>query len=595
MPIGTSSGEFYEDRFEYAVNRPRVYITKDDSVVDPSDWTQDQNVVHPDKVETDKQLDRIETDPATGMGIDVSYKGSVDDRREEPNPNSPKWENVIPSVKDLIFKAFVGAPMADEVKPGPLSREAGFDDAKIEKAVPQRSLLDRAIDDTSDGAQFFYNIARAIQGKEPVRLGDDIPFTQKEFSKGITLPTMPLGASTEPAGAFKSPEASQVAPEVDWTRMNQPFGSIKGTSKEDTPVIATAAGGRIRITEGDVAEAQELGGNFAGTMIGIRGKLFDRNALAQAQIMESNAASKDMILKETGMFRGTDNRWRTELDDSNAFINAKWYTPESVSEIFKNHGISLDHSFGPGGAIKNPSLRKWKTEETVDPESLPSNLKELFYSLNEGKVRRKLPEVLEHPELFQAYPELKNFDVVYDPTHKSAHAAFRQKEMVIGPGFKDDIGTFLHEAQHFIQDIEGFAGGGAPMQATKGYRLKYQKDFEALKPELEALLDKADDPKAIWTTKDVGRLKELGHISERYKAYVLEANKQASEYYMRMAGEVEARNVEIRLLLNKTSRRNIHPERTQDYPISDAIVMPYHSNTTAYGVMHPETGHIIKP
>jgi hypothetical protein len=321
-------------------------------------------------------------------------------------------------------------------------------------------------------------------------------------------------------------------------------------------------------------------------------KLKDLNT---AQIMEGNARSVDEIFKETGMFRGSDGRWRYEIDDSTAYINKKWYSHDSVRDTFAEHGIALDHSFGPSGEIKNPRLRKWKTEEKVDPSTLSPELKALFDSIESGKVVRKLPEVLNHPGLYEAYPNLKNFNVVYDPKHKSAHASYHNNEIVLGPHYKDDISTFVHETQHLIQSIEGFAGGGAPMKATKSYQLKYQKAFEEMKPELERMLEKSEDPKYVWTVKDSKRLQELGHIAERYQAYVLEADKQAMEYYMRLAGEVEARNVEIRLLMDKASRKNVHPRDSQDYPIGQEIIMPNHSGTTAYGVVHPETGKLVKP
>lgn len=63
MGIGTSKGAFYEDQFHYA-----------QSQWDPK---YDDNEISPNKMQTDKKLDKSELDPSTGLGIEVGYKGQT--------------------------------------------------------------------------------------------------------------------------------------------------------------------------------------------------------------------------------------------------------------------------------------------------------------------------------------------------------------------------------------------------------------------------------------------------------------------------------------------------------------------------------------
>jgi hypothetical protein len=62
MGIGTSLGAFYDDEFHYQQSQydPKRFDTNDD------------NVVSPNKFQTDKTLDNAELDPSTGMGLEIN-------------------------------------------------------------------------------------------------------------------------------------------------------------------------------------------------------------------------------------------------------------------------------------------------------------------------------------------------------------------------------------------------------------------------------------------------------------------------------------------------------------------------------------------
>lgn len=67
MPIGDSKGAFYQDEFRQIA---------DPWFIDPKMEGDESMVKTPNQVETNRQLDKAELDPTTGLGLDVSYKFS---------------------------------------------------------------------------------------------------------------------------------------------------------------------------------------------------------------------------------------------------------------------------------------------------------------------------------------------------------------------------------------------------------------------------------------------------------------------------------------------------------------------------------------
>src|SRR5258705_2794725 len=153
-------------------------------------------------------------------------------------------------------------------------------------------------------------------------------------------------------------------------------------------------------------------------------------------------------------------------------------------------------------------------------------------------------------------------------------------------------GTLMHEVQHAIQDIEGFARGGAPGKAEVDYGLRYTKAVEDLIPESEDLIKRIGG-KGL-TGEEYARSKYLTTVFKKYMEYKAAGNQQAAMYYLRLAGETEARNVDTRLLLTAKERRMFHPEHTADIPAHRQIPVEEAATTSAYGVMDPKTGMIMK-
>jgi len=114
--------------------------------------------------------------------------------------------------------------------------------------------------------------------------------------------------------------------------------------------------------------------------------------------------------------------------------------------------------------------------------------------------------VLDHPDLFEAYPGLADVmvQIMKDPLASASYREMECRTKVIRLTRSTQMQTLLHEIQHGIQSIEGFAQGGT-----------------------------------------VGMF-NLPHA-------------QAVDCYVRLAGEVEARDVERRQHLDAAARRQREP------------------------------------
>ena len=169
-------------------------------------------------------------------------------------------------------------------------------------------------------------------------------------------------------------------------------------------------------------------------------KTFERRIeLVQAQLDTANGVDPETIWKETGWYKGTDNKWRFEFDDSQA----------KFKQDFKD--IDLYTEF-------------------------------------------KLSDVLDHPELFAQYPELK--DVTFEKRKVmmdvwgSTQGWFdpKTKKLVVTPYARDPLSTVLHEVQHWIQSKEKFENGSSP----QGSDLSNKAALTKLRNELQKAIDAYD-------------------------------------------------------------------------------------------------------
>lgn len=217
-----------------------------------------------------------------------------------------------------------------------------------------------------------------------------------------------------------------------------------------------------------------------------------------------------------------------------------------------------------------------------------------------GATQRRAPGVLWHDEMYAAYPELRNVDIDarYNTQLRSPKGDF--VEGLGGVGGRPQIsvqsnsligdprsvrGITLHEMQHGVQSAEDFARGGNPYSVF-GHSDPVVRD--AVAAEMDKLLrtlspdEYSAQLRASWPDVTDAELaksyQEYLKANRRARSNVYDpAAKAAQEtasmnVYKRMAGEVEARNVQKRMNMSADQRKATPPWMTEDVPLDQQIV-----------------------
>tara|TARA_R110000822_G_scaffold27790_2_gene82665 strand:+ start:7355 stop:8530 length:1176 start_codon:yes stop_codon:yes gene_type:complete len=300
---------------------------------------------------------------------------------------------------------------------------------------------------------------------------------------------------------------------------------------------AASLAGALTLGGGAVPKAANTLGIFGGMMA----KTADKAALAQAEKMAKSGATRDEIWNATGWFKGKDDKWRFEIDDSASTIR-----PNAMAEL----------TAGEDGSF--------------------------------GATQRYAPGVLAHPKLYQAYPDLKyaSVDARYNKAlaGNSGAISYRgdsggrpeittQTNAINGPG--GTHGVILHEAQHAIEDTEGFAQGGNLSTFSDMIDPQAIADARVMSALIRKGVPIDDAPAAFLNAVGRDVKPEARALIQEFSdnpqgLYDMPADPR--EAYKRLAGETEARNVQTRMDLTPEQRRAKAPWYTQDVPDDRQIV-----------------------
>jgi hypothetical protein len=280
------------------------------------------------------------------------------------------------------------------------------------------------------------------------------------------------------------------------------------------------------------------------TFGGINAKTADKQALSRAQQMEGQGASREDIWNATGWFKGKDGKWRFEIDDSGF--------KGRVSSVLRGKG----------------------------------ELKDFFHDADAGGA---YPEIAKAPTKRSA-----EFGGGYD------HEGGGRIEFSGNPATRSSgRSVAAHERQHAIQHAEGFSEGGSP--SLSPYKFQDPADqakWDTLASEARSIMREVDIGELSWRAKNAARVRAEPDIPESVRRHHLAnepgANLRAyldrynelraeldammpralsgEETYIRLAGEVEARNVQKRLNFSPEKRRRIPPWKTEDVSRDQQIV-----------------------
>ena len=234
------------------------------------------------------------------------------------------------------------------------------------------------------------------------------------------------------------------------------------------------------------------------SMGGLKAETADKSALEKAMELEKDGTDSEKIRKETGWFKGYDGKWRFEIDNSEL---------EFKTDIEKNRAAAIE--------LAKMKVKSAELEKKIVNNTATKAEENEYYNLDEKMIEYrkgvKLSDVINHPKLFEAYPQLKNVDVYYEisSVNRGVYSS-NGNVIMLNPmhTIDEQKEAIIHEIQHAIQGIENFANGS---------NLEY------------------------W--------KNLGYSDE-----------EAMAMYYNTAGEREARDVSARRDYNEEQRKNIRPD-----------------------------------
>ena len=354
---------------------------------------------------------------------------------------------------------------------------------------------------------------------------------------------------------------------------------------ETVEQVRTAIGNQVESTQ-NVEAGTETRGPPRALAAGRNAKTADSRSLSRAEEMERNGAANEEIRQATGWYRGRDGQWRFEIDDS----GAKYYR-NGDAQFRKDHPEyaryqDLMSQFLTGNLNGGELMELQALEQTWGREQ--GRLKELVDS-----GRATLGMILDHVDLFEAYPELRDARVrfadlrsgekgYYDPRHNNLTIS---NELRNAP---ED--TLVHEIQHAVQDIEGFSGGasaeywenqeqngnvsGWKSEETMALEKEYQELLDSLPEETRQMIREVNQ---AYADSDFERIDDLEdqlangpYGNQYYDLMALEGrlltqkdsdrkiNAQAN--YLNTAGEIEARDAANRRGMTAEKRKNTPPD-----------------------------------
>lgn len=237
----------------------------------------------------------------------------------------------------------------------------------------------------------------------------------------------------------------------------------------------------------------------------------------------------------------------------------------------------------------------------------------------------KLEDAVDAPKLFEAYPQLKNIkihtDAVMNDMPSNGEYNPQTKTITIHADELKYLNSILnHEIQHVIQREEGFAHGGTPEQVERDFNAAkaewkarfYAFELEEKAKEMGGEYNQSEVEKAlIQEYKDMDmpefipdketRIKGFNYFARGYadrsmddaiKRFRLDRFQRTDfdsyQEYRKLAGEVEARNVQKRLGMTDEERRNSLASETEDVNRDEQIVM--NGNDASYSIVKdPDT------
>lgn len=217
----------------------------------------------------------------------------------------------------------------------------------------------------------------------------------------------------------------------------------------------------ITPSKSSISQNNKNDNNILNAYAGRKAAEVNLEELENAEKMEKEGKSFEEIFKRTGWFRGIDNRWRYEIDDSKMTFNRRGHLSLKNNQNYRRYEELTEKILGSGTFSK---------EEWEEFGQLEKVLSVISKFKNGGNT---VGDYVKHDEMFKQYPFLRDVKLEFFSMNnkKSGYYDGLKNTIFINKELKNNADgakrTILHELQHAIQKYEGFAGG-ANVEYWKG-------------------------------------------------------------------------------------------------------------------------------
>lgn len=336
---------------------------------------------------------------------------------------------------------------------------------------------------------------------------------------------------------------------------------------------------QIKSATGNNGQFDPLNSDIRFSFAGPRAATADQALLSEANTELSAGADGETVRKATGWFKGIDGKMRFEIGDEEAFTK----------------GV---------GTFEEVIMR--------------------WYQVGVGRTgdqlyKTKVSDVIRHPALFEAYPGIAEMEIQMMPSGISSNGRVASSEGVQIIQIQGSLpmaqwlSVMLHEIQHGIQTIEGFAQGGSSRTMNQEIEVRPYKEVALMMrvwemvtgetsnyspSQLESAADASeylddyfrDVGNAVATPEIIEVLSNHGYSTRlepgdslstyseiladaaRHDIELGKVGKNQYRQYLNLAGEVEARNTQARQTMTMSERMEKSPVSTQDVNPVDMTV-----------------------
>ncbi|MCE1250609.1 MAG: hypothetical protein LWW82_07745 [Comamonadaceae bacterium] len=370
------------------------------------------------------------------------------------------------------------------------------------------------------------------------------------------------------------------------------------------PKQAALSQGRTKIlTEKNLAGWRRAN-NPQHSFAGQQASTADQHALATAQERIASGEDAEAVRQDTGWFKGMDGKWRFEISDAEAKLKdrAQWATQRDALQAKSEEALRSKWAAEEARNAwlrqrgESPSRISSESKKDADFKALANALKKAETALDKARQAQEMAgrdgagmtvgSLLDHPALFAAYPGIAAVRVELRDGLPANNASYTYEGRSIDLSAHSTdaqlLSTLLHEIQHGIQHIEGFASGGNPESMAAVDRTEDRKmledgailkrmapSFGSMKETVETFTRRFGREPAMGAESAALSGESADSMQARAKEMV---SRTPYEQYRRLAGEVEARNTQARQGMTDAERNATPPSATADIADSDVIV-----------------------